>query len=124
MLTLVANSRRRPIVRNLGKKGPTGDGKPRFQEPQTNSPPVGGHSSEREKSYAKGQQGGWQKPCRRDPVETRRFQAVSPCLKAWRETLVSRHACSPGEDAKPFFNASSVPATRLSVQFRPFRGVT
>src|SRR4051812_15144389 len=39
-LTLVANSRQQPIGRNLGKMGPAGYGKPRFQMPQTNSPPV------------------------------------------------------------------------------------
>src|SRR5436190_1820927 len=38
-LTLVANSRRQPRGRNLGKMGAAGYGKPRFQMPQTNSPP-------------------------------------------------------------------------------------
>ena len=38
--------------------------------------------------------------------------------------LVFSHACSPGEDTKTVFNASSVSTIRLSVQFRPFRGVT
>ena len=40
LLTLVANSRQQPIGRNLGKMGPAGYGTPRFQTPQTNSPPV------------------------------------------------------------------------------------
>jgi hypothetical protein len=37
---LVANSRQQPIGRNLGEMGATGYEKPRFQRPQTNSPPV------------------------------------------------------------------------------------
>jgi WD40 repeat protein len=39
-LTLVANCRPQPIGRNLGKMGPAGYGKPRFQMPQANSPPA------------------------------------------------------------------------------------
>ena len=85
----------------------------------------GGHSSIGKKSYAKVQRGGGGgKPRHGDALETRRFWSVSSRLKAWRNTLVSRYVLSPGDNASPFLDASSVLATRLSVQFRPFRGVT
>src|SRR4051812_11160259 len=70
------------------------------------------HSSERKKSYAKGRRGGGgEKPRRRDALEPRRFRAVSPRLKAWRKTLVSRQARSPSKIANLFLKAGSISAT-------------
>ena len=83
-----------------------------------------GHSSIGKNRTLRSSEGGGGKPRHGDALETRRFWSVSSRLKAWRNTLVSRHVLSPGDNASPFLDASSVLATRLSVQFRPFRGVT
>ena len=45
-------------------------------------------------------------------------------VQAWPKSLVFGHAGSTDKDAKPVFNAGSVSALWLSVQFFPNRGVT
>ena len=52
------------------------------------------------------------------------FESILPLFRAWPNSLVFGHVCSPAEDTKPAFKASSVWAIRLSVRFCPFRGVT
>src|SRR5262245_6165663 len=58
-----------------------------------------------------GKRGG-ETPRRRETLETRRFRAISPRLKAWRNTLLSRHACA----GRPRHKAQSKCGFRIDVR--------
>ena len=76
------------------------------------------------KLHAKGCRRVWQKTPRGLPLKKPAISRGFAQVEAGPKTHVFRQAYSPAGDAKPTFNASSVWARRLSVQFCPFRGVT
>jgi hypothetical protein len=63
-------------------------------------------------------------PAAQTPRKSGDFGPGRPRLEAWRKTLVSCHACPWPRDINPHQHAGSETASRISVQFFPFRGVT